>query len=304
MANLEQSFQKFFNEIGTSAFGHLKMEEANKQRFELLTSSLRKNGNPDCTLEQAKQFSIADILSHITKLPAPISNQSATIQKLAPDVPFSFIARVDTSGNGSYSAQEIIKQSSSRQYLSYSLVTNKNISHYKTKYPFMLVYNIPPEAIAHIFPADSDTNPYATKDSEISGLPSTWLTFDELTNITNQIGMYNQISCKTQINGQPLLPSAILAFNTAGVLEKNAATALNLPIILVHPNKDAINYVGDSCMVTDNAETAQKYVNMVEVLRKSFVRCFKTKNEKRVFEDFLNSFDAETMGFIGSHPIF
>ncbi len=280
--------------LRNNAFGTCNMNENQKKRFEYLTSSLRKNVDSEFSLEDAKAYSINSITNGITKLPSALPQ----VYELEKEIPFNFIARVDTSANKNYDIDEMVKQASERKFLSYSLVTEKNISRYETSHDFMLIYDVPPEAIVHVFPVDSDTNIYATDESNVCSQPSIWLTLDELRNFTDEIGMYNQITCKTSINGQMILPKAILVFDALNSDAVEASQRLVLPIVVSHPQKDAIRYVGDSCFVDRNKETADKYKNMISIFRKRLCSCFKTKNGKRLLDSFIESFCPDEMNFI------
>lgn len=281
--------------LGHNSFGTCDLSEDLKNRFEFLTSSLRKlKPLENFSLEDVKQFSINSITNGITKLPENLSQ----VYELEKGVPFNFIARVDTSDKGNYDIDKMFEQASLRKYLSYSLITEKNISHYKTKHPFMLIYDIPPEAIVHVFPADSDTNIYAEEDQYVCSQPSIWLSLEELKSFTDEIGMYNQITCRTKHNDNIILPKALLVFDDVNADVVEASLKLGLPVVVAHPEKDAINYVGDSMFVNSNKETAYKYQNMIYVFKKRLKDSFKTKNAQKIFNRFINSFMPEEMDFI------
>ena len=278
-------------EDAETLFGLFSMDKALKSRFEILTSSLRKKVNDFVSLEDAKNYAINDIAEGLTKIPEGLDTENA----FEINAPFKILARVDTSKDGDYDLDAFAKQSLDRNYLSYTVVTDKNISHYKTNHSFLLAYNMPAEAIVHVFPTDSDTRLYATKDDEVSGEPSMWLTLDELCELSDEIELYNQITCRTQVNGKPILPSAVLVFDKIEPDAEEVAKRFGLPIVIAHPQKNAICYVGDSCMLNTNPETADKYFNMIEIFKSKLRKCFKTRNEKRILDAFIESFQPELM---------
>lgn len=293
--NKLSDFNSFMNFLGHNTFGTCDLSEDLKNRFEFLTSSLRKlKPTESISLEDAKQFSIESITNGITKLPENLPQ----VYELEKGVPFNFIARVDTSDKGNYDIDKMFEQANSRKYLSYSLITEKNISHYKTKHPFMLIYDIPPEAIVHVFPTDSDTNIYAEEDRCVCSQPSIWLSLNELRDFTDDIGMYNQITCRTKHDGNIILPKALLVFNDVNADVVEASLKLGLPVVVAHPEKDAINYVGDSIFVNANKETAYKYHNMIFVFKRRLKDCFKNKNSQKILDRFIDSFMPEEMEFI------
>ncbi len=296
MDNMGVAFANFMNSFKDKQFGIFNtMSKEQKERFEVLTASLRKEiDSTSFSVAEAKSFACNDIANNLTKIP----NELPFISELGSDEPFCFLARVDTSASGDYDPRQLTKQLKSRKFLSYTVITEKNISHYQTKHPFMLAYNMPAEAIVHVFPTDSDTNINASNEDEVSAYPSLWLTLDELNEFTNDIQLYNQITCKTKVNGEYILPAAILVFNETNDAAEEAAKNLGLPVIIAHPQKDAINYIGDSVFIDRDREAASKYNRMVEVFRSRLVRCFKTKNEKRIFDAFMKSFAQDLMNMV------
>ena len=104
------------------------------------------------------------------------------------------------------------------------------------------VYNILPEDIAHIFPLDCDSITDADSEENLTPLPSLWLTMQDLNDVTNRLEVYNQITCKTKRNGQILKPFAVIAFDELDEHTKKIAKNFGIGCIIVHPDKDAINY--------------------------------------------------------------
>lgn len=292
--NLEKNVFDFFEKIKESPFGNFSMDQDKKARFESLVCTLKRTGKTDFSPAEAKKFSCDDIACNLTHLP---ENLSENIE-LGEGEKFRFLARVDTSLDGNYDIDAMAKQALSRKFLSYSIVSEKNISRYKTSHDFMLVYDVPADAIVHVFPSDADTNVLATNENEVSAQPSFWITMDELLELTDQIKMYNQVTCRTEVQGKPVLPKAILVFDKISQDAEETSKRLGLPIVVSHPQKDAICYVGDSCFVNESKECAENFNNMIAVFKRNFAKYFKTRNEKKVFDAFIESFQPDLMNLV------
>lgn len=97
----------------------------------------------------------------------------------------------------------------------------------------------------HIFPVDSNTEKYAKNERELTVFPSLWITLKELEKITEELKVYNQVTCKTKREGQIIKPFAVIAFNEIDEQIQNIAKKFGVGIVIVHPNEDAINYDKD-----------------------------------------------------------
>ena len=98
-----------------------------------------------------------------------------------------------------------------------------------------------PKEIVHVFPADSDTEQYAENEEELTFLPSFWLKLNELEELTNLLGVYNQITCETKRDGEIIKPYAVVAFGEIDEKISEIAKNFNIKCILVHPDENAIN---------------------------------------------------------------
>ena len=154
-----------------------------------------------------------------------------------------FIGRVDTSDWGE-TPKYYYRDFEERDYTAFSTISNKNISRYSRREVFF-IYNILPDEIVHVFPMDSDTKKNVQSERELSGLPSLWLTLEDLENFKNIIGCYDQVTCKTKRNGEIIKPVAVVAFDEVSPKIARVAEDFELPILLTHPNEDAINFRGD-----------------------------------------------------------
>ena len=166
-------------------------------------SSLAEISEGEVTYEQCRKYACEDIAK---KLTYPIQENKFFIIEIPEGTEFHFIGRVDTSQGGN-KTNSYYKTFEDRDFVAFSTINNQNISHYRGKIFF--AYNILPEDIVHIFPIDSDTKKQAKSEEELTWLPSLWLTLQDLEELTKQLKVYNQITCKTKRNGQILKPFAI-----------------------------------------------------------------------------------------------
>ena len=215
------------------------IEEEKIKEWEIQHSSLAKKMNYfGVTYEQCRKYACEDISNRtISQV-----NGKNFILEIPEGEEFHFIGRVNTSFNGNHpnSYYETLQQ---REFVSFSTINNRNISRYKGRVFF--VYNILPEDIVHIFPMDSDTKKMATTEEELTPVPSLWLTLNELEYLTEKMKVYNQVTCKTKRNGHIIKPYAVIAFDEINDEIKKIANEFQIGCIIVHPDKNAINYTRD-----------------------------------------------------------
>ncbi len=170
--------------------------------------------------------------------------QGCGIFEIPKGTEWHFIGRVDTTGWAGSNPDYYFRDFENREFVGFSTISNKNISRYMKTGAFF-IYNIMPDDIAHIFPMDSDTKKHVEVESELSGLPSLWLTLDELEAIKNKIGCYDQITCRTKRNGKIIKPVAVVAYDNVSEEIEEIAYAFGVPILLTHPDENVINFSGD-----------------------------------------------------------
>ncbi len=216
------------------------IEESKLEEWEIKHSSLFLKEKFDVTYEQCRKYACEDISNRTINQAIP--KEGPFVLEIPEGKEIHFIGRVDTNINRNepISYYETFQR---RNFVSFSTINNRNISHYKGRIFF--AYNILPDDIVHIFPLDSDTEKMAKSEKELTILPSLWLTLDDLENLTEKMKVYNQITCKTRRNGQIIKPYAIIAFDKINTVVQSIADSFNIGYIIVHPNKDAINYSKD-----------------------------------------------------------
>lgn len=216
----------------------LKMKS---EEWEIQHSSLAKKMNSNnVTYEQCRKYACVDISNRTINKSIP--KEKSFILEIPKGKEFHFIGRVSTCLDGNEPIP-YYKAFQRRTFISFSTINNKNISRYKGGVFF--VYNILPDDIVHIFPLDSATQKMATLEEDLTSLPSLWLTLDELELLTEQMKVYNQITCQTKRNGNIIKPYAVIAFDKLDERIKMIADCFEIGCIIVHPNEDAINYNND-----------------------------------------------------------
>lgn len=194
------------------------------------------------TLDQCKTFSQHNIVDNLTKI-----DTSKPILELWPEDKFCFIGRVDTSLGHCYNKHNYYQDFEKRNFISFSTITNENISHYEnSRYPeIMFAYNVPAEAIVHVFPCDSNTWTQAKTEEKLTEFPSLWWSLDELNEYTKKLKVYNQVTCKTKINNKIIKPCALIVFDNITDEAKAIANDFEINIIQIHTNKKMLNYNDD-----------------------------------------------------------
>lgn len=214
-------------------------ERARTIEWEIKQSSLAKISKHEPTYEECRNYACKDIISqltHIKKQDIPF------VIEIPENTDFHFIGRVNTT-EGKDIAELCYDAFKQREFVAFSTINRKNISHYKGRTFF--IYDLLPEDIVHIFPADSDTKKYAEDEDDLTFLPSLWLTLKELDKITEMLGVYNQITGKTKRNGKIIKPLAVVAFDNLDEKIKKIAMEFKIGCVIIHPDKDAINYDQD-----------------------------------------------------------
>ena len=215
-------------------FYAMSIEE--KRKWETSHSSLIRQRT--ATYEQCRAYSCQSITNDLTR----VSVKKGNIVEIPHGIPFNFIGRVDTSMSGN-NPQWYYQAYIDRQFISYTTICNKNVSHYEGDIFFL--YNLYPEDIVHIFPMDSDTQTKVSAEKELTPLPSLWITLSELNMLSKKWGVYNQVTAKTKRNGQIIKPFAVAAFEETNDNIQEIADLFEVGTVILHPDRDAINYNGD-----------------------------------------------------------
>ncbi len=213
--------------------GRLKTKE-----WEVQNSTLAKISKMPVTYDACRKYACEDISRSLTRFP----ENSPFIIEIPEGTKFHLMGRVDTGLSGE-SPTAYYGNFERREYISFSLITNKNVSHYKGETFFL--YDILPEDIVHIFPMDSDTNMFAKKEDDLTWFPSIWLDTENLDNLTYQLGVYNQITCRTKRNGNILKPFGIASFYELDTNIMKLAKIFGIKCVVIYPDDGALDYRDD-----------------------------------------------------------
>lgn len=214
------------------------IKQFSTKEWELRNSTLAQIAKRNVTYAECRKYACEDISRKLTRFP----QDSPFIIEIPEGTEFHLMGRVDT-GISRYDPESYYGDFERRKYISFSLINNKNVSHYKGEIFFL--YDILPEDIVHIFPMDSDTNMFAKEEDDLTWFPSLWLDTENLEKLTNDLGVYNQITCNTKRNGQILKPFAIASFNELDTYIMGIAGIFGIKCIVIYPDEDAINYSSD-----------------------------------------------------------
>ncbi len=218
-----------------------KIREAIKlcksEEWEAEHSSLARIAKGSFTYQQCREHACNSIASGLTRI-----DEEVPIVEIPKGVDFHFIGRVDTEWHKNdpptyYGSFE------RRTYASFSTICRRNISHFHNGVFF--IYDIHPEDIVHIFPMDSNTETLVSDEKNLTKLPSLWLTLNDLEELTAELGVYNQVTCRTKRNGQIIKPIAVAAFDEVTEEILQIAKNFGVKVILIHADSDAINYQDD-----------------------------------------------------------
>ncbi len=214
-------------------FESMKIRE--KKEWERQHSTLFQADNT-ANLSQCRMYSRKSIVNGLTK----ISIEKGEVVEITDN--FHLLGRVNTVVI-SDAPEYYFKAFQERDFISFSTICNTNVSRFKGK-PFFL-YDLIPNDIVHVFPMDANTNIYAMNVNHLTILPSLWITLEELERITYQFRAYNQVTARTKRQSTIIYPYAVAAFGEVDEKIQKIASAFELGIVLLHPDKNAVNYDGD-----------------------------------------------------------
>lgn len=189
-----------------------------------------------------KEISTNDIVNNLTNIQQLNDNNVVFCQADH----FAFLIRTIKTDWRRYTIEEACSGISDLPYISCSIINQNNISHFENGSAIILAYDIVPEHIAHIFPADSFSYKIMFEnDKAVSKLPSQWLPYKDFTKLNNSLKTYNEVICKTNLTNQPFKPNAIICINKLNRISIQLAKVFNLKLILIKPCKETINNSGD-----------------------------------------------------------
>ena len=170
---------------------------------------------------------------------------------------FFLLARVRTN----WESGTIEETANVRKYVGFTVLTEKNLSHFPGRVLYGYRKGIDASMIAHIYPCDSDTNGYETDPLKLTKYPELLLDIDDLCEEALRLKAYSQVTIETKIakrhdgakEGSALMPDVVVAIDKISADDKLASKERNLPILLIHSEPDTVIRVFDA---HDRAELA------------------------------------------------
>ncbi len=202
-----------------------------------------------------KEISTTNIVSNLTN----IQQLNANNVLFCKTDHFAFLIRSFNIYSKLCSFEKICAGITDFSYASCSIINQSNLSHFKRNSEIIFAYDITPQTIAHIFPADSFSYKINFEnDSAVSKLPSQWLPYKEFTKMNNFLQTYNEVICKTNLQSNQFKPSAIICIDKLNKLAIKLSKDFNLKLILIKSCKETINNSGD---ITSNWKLVNRLAN-------------------------------------------
>lgn len=159
---------------------------------------------------------------------------------------FNMLVRVRT--GELFEAESLKDTFKIRTFCSFSIINEKNLSHYSSSDDVLYGYytGVSADLIAHIYPMDSLSSADARYESKLTKLPNMLLDIRDLNKATIENKTYNQLCVRTKTkSGKILWPDCIVCINEISEKSWKVAEELQLKIIVIHKQKGAIEYTGD-----------------------------------------------------------
>lgn len=177
--------------------------------------------------------SIVNSLYPVDKLKKPIQHLSCENEK------FYILSRVRTN----YEQPTIEETAKERTYLSFTLNSEQNLSHFPGLVWYGYRSNITSEMIGLIKSLDADTRNWARNRMELGAEEEELLDAEDLISASLQNQTYSQVSVKSQvktyigpiINQAPLTQDCVLCIDHIDDNAKRASDQYEMPILVLHP---------------------------------------------------------------------
>ena len=151
--------------------------------------------------------------------------------------PFNILARVRTA----WGCEKLPDTFEERTFCSYSILTEKNVSHYGNHVLYGYYTNVSADLIAHIYPMDSLSQASAKVECDLTSKDNMLLDIEDLNQATLQRRTYNQLCIRTKgKNGKILWPDCIVCIDRVDEKSQKVADELALKIVVLHKNEDTI----------------------------------------------------------------
>ena len=153
--------------------------------------------------------------------------------------PFNILARVRT--GMLFEGKTLEETFTKRTFCSFSILNQRNVSHYGDAVLYGYYTNVSKNSIAHIYPIDSLSSAGARYESELTDRINMLLDIEDLNAATLEQNTYNQLCIKTKDeNGNILWPDCIICIDKIDEKSQKIADSLGLNIVVLHKNEDTI----------------------------------------------------------------
>lgn len=244
---------------------------------EILTTAIeesslwRKNLNGTVNLLDAKRETLVEIyqkcrnyatesiiqsLYPVDQLKEPVQHLYCSRDK------FNILTRVRTN----YEAPTVAETAKQRTYLSYTLVSEQNLSHFPGLVWYGFRTGITAIMIGMIAPYDADTRSWAENRLELGPEKEVLLDAEDLMLASTVMRTYSQISVKSNsvtytgpvVNRTPIKPDCVLCINRIDKISERASKDQKLPILVLHTNSATVCHIHDFFETRDLANP--KYI--------------------------------------------
>lgn len=234
----EEKFKKMIETIEKSSYFE-KNDVANSSLWLKVKAGYNKDieADADYYLEITNLYircreyatkSIIDSLYPLNTIPSKIYHLTGT---------FNILARVRTM----WEVKELDETFRIRTFCSFSILTEKNMSHYGNSVLYGYYTGVTPESIAHIYPIDSLSNAEAALESELTKRTNMLLDMNDLNQATLERKTYNQLCIRTKSkDGKILHPDCIVCIDELDEKSQEIADEMGLPIVILDKKPDTI----------------------------------------------------------------
>ena len=162
---------------------------------------------------------------------------------------FYILARVRTN----WENETIEETAKRRTYLSFTILTPKNLSHFPGRVLYGYYNGVKPSMIGYIYSEDGNTQANAENRLELAEMPEELYDIKDLCEAARKKETYCQVSIESKtwyydgprIITSPLLPAVVISIGKASKDDIIAARQRRLPHIILHPGRETITKVHD-----------------------------------------------------------
>ncbi len=182
---------------------------------------------------------IIDALYPVDQLENSIQHIDCATEK------FYILSRVRTE----FESPTIEENAATRTYLSFTLSSHLNLSHYPGKVWFGYRTGITPDMIGLIYPHDADTRSWARNRQELGAWREILVDHEDLEAASVNLNTYSQLSIKASstTTHTPITPDCILCIDNVDDESLRTHEEQALPVLILHPSHQTICHIHDFC---------------------------------------------------------